>query len=142
MAAGPVDVFWFQERWKLNITAEHSLREWLGSATAGGGKPHRALLWLAGASASWRIPEDWTHPDVIYEVALTAEQPLPSWLPAATRVHQIRGGAARDALRVALDAIDLAADLPLDYILVPGEAETLAQAARREAIPLISLPLP
>ena len=140
MRTGPVDVFWFQERWKLNITPQHSLRAWLGPATAGGGKSHRALLWLADAPASWRLPEDWTHPDVIYEVALTPEQPLPSWLPAATRAHRVTAGAARGALRMAIDAIDLAADLPLDYLLTAGASPALVQAARQEAIPLISLP--
>ncbi len=146
MKSGPVDVFWFQERWKLNIDHDHSIRDWLGPDGAGGaggaGKPHRALLWLAAVPAGWRMPEAWTHPDVIYEVALTAGQVLPSWLPAATRVHVVAAGADRNARRKSLSAIDLAADLPVDFILTIGADPVLAKAARLEVIPLIFLPLP
>jgi len=143
MRAGAVDVFWFQERWKLIIDHEHLLLDWLGPVGADdGGKPHRALLWLAGVCAAWQLPEVWTHPDVIYEVALTSGQALPAWLPAATRVHVVAAGTDRAARRKALSAMDLAANLPVDYILTAGADPVLAKAARLEGIPLISLPLP
>lgn len=141
MRADPVDVFWLQERWKLNINHHHPIRNWLGAASTGGGKPHRALLWLAGVPANWQLPAEWMHPDVIYEAALTSDQRLPSWLPDTTRIHAVTATSERDELRQAIRAIDLAAELPLDYVLTTEAARILAKAARKEAIPLVSLPL-
>lgn len=140
MKAGPVDVFWFQERWKVDIRKRQTIRDWLGSETSGAGKPHRALLWLAGAPAEWRLPESWIHPDVVYEVALTSGQAPPSWLPAATRAHVVPAGADRRTLQQTLAAIDAAAALPLDFILATGPSAALVEAGRREAVAVISLP--
>lgn len=140
MRAGPVDVFWFQERWKLYIQAPQTIRDWLGSATDGGGKPHRALIWLAGVADAWQIPEGWVHPDVVYEVAVTAGWSLPTWLPSSTRVHPVSAGEGRRALQKAIAAIDESAALPLDFILTVGASKALIEAGRGEAVPVIPLP--
>lgn len=141
MKSSPVDVFWLQERWKLNINHQHSIRDWLNPERTGGGKPHRALLWLADAPPSWKPPPEWIHSDVDYEVALTSTQNPPSWLPATTRVHRVQTTGGRAAARASISTIDLAAALPLDYILTPAPTDRLNQAARLESIPIISLPL-
>ena len=140
MKAGPVDVFWLQERWQVDISKRRTIRDWLGSETGGAGKPHRALLWLAGAPESWRLPEPWTQADVVYEVALTSGQALPSWLPGATRCHEVAQTADRAALQQAIVAMDESAALPLDFILATGASAALVEAGRREAVPVISLP--
>lgn len=108
-----IDVFWFQERWKVYISWKHPISEWLGPDSMGEGKPHRALLWLPGTPAGWTVPEEWTHPDVIYE---TVTEP-------------------RD-----LAEIDASAALPIDYILTCRASKALVKAAERESIPLVSLP--
>jgi hypothetical protein len=46
----------------------------------------------------------------------------------------------RNALRKSIAAIDLAAALPIDYILSSAAPKALLKAARRESTPLISLP--
>ncbi len=142
MTASPVDVFWFQERWKVNINQHHSIRDWLGPETSTPtAKPHRALLWLADGSPSWQLPAAWSHADVIYEAALTPHQSLPSWLPDTTRIHRVPPASERHAApRAMIRTIDLAADLPLDYILTTATHPPLHQAARLESIPLIALP--
>ena len=140
MRAGPVDVFWFQERWKLYIHAPQTIRDWLGTASDGGDKRHRALLWLAGVADGWRIPEAWEHPDVEYEVALAAGCSMPGWLPATTRQHTVATGEGRAALQRVIAAIDESAALPLDFILTTGASEALMAGGRREAVPVISLP--
>lgn len=140
MKASPVDVFWFQERWKVYVRPHRSVHDWLGAHSAGGGKPHRALLWLAGVAESWRLPDGWHHPDVVYEVALTSGQALPPWLPQATRVHQVTAGAEPDVLGKSIAAIDESTILPLDFIIAPGASKGLVGAAQREAIPVVSLP--
>ncbi|MGL4400758.1 MAG: lysophospholipid acyltransferase family protein [Luteolibacter sp.] len=135
----PTDVFWLQERWKVYISHKLPIREWLGPDSTGGGKPHRALLWLAGAPADWQIPEEWTHPDVIYEIVLAPGQEKPAWLAGAETVHTVRVSDDRDFLRKSIEEIDLAAGLPLDYILTCRAAKALVKAAKKESIPLISL---
>lgn len=141
MKAGPVDVFWFQERWKVKISKRRTIRHWLGAETCGGGaKPLRALLWLAGTAESWHLPESWIHPDVCYEVALAPGVACPAWLPATTPVHRAPSAVSRSAAGRILAAIDAAAALPLDFILVPGASAALVSAGRRQALPVISLP--
>jgi KDO2-lipid IV(A) lauroyltransferase len=135
----PTDVFWFQERWKVYVSRKRPVSEWLGPDTLGEGKPHRALLWLAGAPDRWRIPEEWTHPDVIYEVVLAPGQEKPGWLGGSETVHTAPVTQERDVLRKAIEAIDLAAGLPVDYILTCDAPKALVKAARKESIPLISL---
>jgi len=141
MQRGPLDVFWLQERWKVYIEPDFSIRDWLGTQAHGSGKPHRALVWLADAPIAWCLPEVWAHPDVIYEVVLEPDQAMPAWLPVATVRHAVPRGRSRAALRKHLAAVDLTAALPVDYIVTCGAPKALRKACRREAIPLVSLPL-
>jgi KDO2-lipid IV(A) lauroyltransferase len=140
MKAGPVDVFWFQERWKIYTRKGRTIRDWMGPGSLTGNKPHRALIWLAGVAETWRLPEDWTHPDVVYEVALTSGTARPSWLPETTRIHEVPASTDRDTLQKHIATIDGSTVLPLDYILAPGAPKTLVKAGHREAITVISLP--
>jgi KDO2-lipid IV(A) lauroyltransferase len=140
MALSPVDVFWFQERWKVYINPHYTIRDWLGPACHGTGKPHRALVWLAGVASTWQIPAGWLHPDVVYEAVLEPGQALPAWLPESTPLHPAPQEAQRGRLRQCVAAIDLAAPLPVDFILTSGTPKALAKACRREGIPLICLP--
>ncbi len=140
MKAGPIDVFWLQERWKVYFRPYHTIKNWLGPETVGGSKLLRTLLWLVDVPDSWQLPESWTHPDLVCEVALTAGRALPSWLPENTRVHVVPSGADRAALRETIAAIELSAVLPLDFILAPGATKTFIKTARSEAVPVIPLP--
>lgn len=142
LKASPTDVFWFQERWKLYISSKTTITDWLGADSHGHGKPHRALLWLAGAPVDWQIPAAWIHPDVIYEVVLAEGQQTPTALTGAEIVHTVPDTADRDVLRKAIATIDLAAALPVDYILTCKAPKELKKAAGKESIPLISLKLP
>ncbi|RPJ33279.1 MAG: lipid A biosynthesis acyltransferase, partial [Verrucomicrobiaceae bacterium] len=81
MKAGPTDVFWLQERWKVFVKRYRPFDKWLSPETQSGTKPHRALIWLANVPDAWRPLENWFHPDVIYEAAIPAGNPAPDWLP-------------------------------------------------------------
>jgi KDO2-lipid IV(A) lauroyltransferase len=140
MKAGPVDVFWFQERWKVSLRPPRTIRDWLGPEALAGSRPLRGLLWLAGVPSEWRVPADWVHPAVVYEVALTTGQTPPEWLPESTRVHPVPAGVDRDTLQKAIAGIDASTALPLDYILTTGASKALVKAGRREAVPVVSLP--
>ncbi len=138
MKASPLDVFWFQDRWKMYLRPTRSLSEWLGPDSLGSGKPHRALLWLTSGTAGWEPAPEWTHPDVIYEVVTS----LPT-LPRRLKNLYLHAGPDRndrDHLVKYLDKIDASAPLPIDFILTHNAPKALAKAARRLAIPLISLP--
>ncbi|GAA5130479.1 hypothetical protein GCM10023212_40210 [Luteolibacter yonseiensis] len=142
MKASPVDVFWLQERWKVYINRRRTIREWLGPDPCGEGKPHRALLWLSGAPADWRLPKEWTHPDVIYEIVLAPGQARPSWSTGEEIIHTAPVTNDRRKLGKSLVAIDESHALPVDYILTAAASETLKKASDRESIPLVSLPHP
>ncbi len=138
MKASPLDVFWLQDRWKMYLRPTRSLSEWLGPDSIGSGKPHRALLWLTSATAEWELTPDWTHPDVIYEVITN----LPT-LPRSLKNLYLHAGPDRhdrDHLVKYLEKIDASAALPIDFILTHRAPKSLAKAARRLSIPLISLP--
>ncbi len=139
MRVSPLDVFWMQERWKLYINQLFTIRDWLGTEDMGLGKHHRALLWLVGVPATWELPSAWTHPDVIYEMVLAPEQTPPISLANVVIIHRCAPSTDRDELQKAIAHIDLAAALPVDYILTCAAPKVLAKAARRESIPLISL---
>jgi KDO2-lipid IV(A) lauroyltransferase len=140
MKASPIDVFWLQERWKVFISPAHTICDWLGSEMRSEGKPHRALLWLVGAPAGWQLPEEWQHSDVIYEVVLAPGQQRPTWLNGSETIHIVPYSADRSVLQKTIATIDLAAALPIDYILTHAAPKALAKAARRESISLVSLP--
>lgn len=137
MKASLIDVFWFQERWKLYHQA---IGDWLGPNTQPGAKPHRALLWLTDAMESFELPAAWIHPDVVYEVALTAGRVRPAWLPESTRIHTLEAGSDRATLQQAIADIDCSTALPLDFILTRDASKELVKACRREAVPIIPLP--
>ncbi len=140
MKCSPMDVFWLQERWKVYVRPKQPISQWLNPATGAAAKPHRALIWLAEAPESWRIPATWMHPDVVYAAALADGQNLPPWLPKSTPVHAV--GQAEDckSLREMLAAIDEADALPLDFILIPKASSNFVNACRQEGVPHVVLP--
>ncbi len=125
LKASPLDYFWLQERWKVYVGPNRPIRNWLGPDSCGAGKPHRALLWLPGTADSWEIPEEWTHPDVNYQVISR---------------HTGPDRDDRDGLEAFIELIDASAALPLDYILTSNASQALVKAARLNSIPLVSLP--
>ncbi len=140
MRQSPEDVFWFQERWKVYLSEGHTFGDWLGPDSHGPGKPHRVLVWLAGAPDGWQIPAQWIHSDVVYEAAVTSGQPLPCLLPESVRMHIVSPGESRAKLRKTIATIDQSAALPLDFILVPEDAGTLVKVCRPQGIPVVPLP--
>jgi Kdo2-lipid IVA lauroyltransferase/acyltransferase len=137
MKSGPVDVFWLQERWKLNLKATVTIRDWLGPGDEQKGKPYRALLWLSHAPATWTLPDTWKHPDVIYEVVLAESQTLPPSISAETHIHRISSLADHRSVLNELISIDAARSLPVDYILAPQAPGMLIQAGKIEQIPVV-----
>ena len=140
MKLAPVDVFWFQERWKVYLRPPRTICEWLGPESPVGGKPLRGLLWLPCVPETWRVPAAWIHPAVVYEAALTELQVPPAWLPEGTRVHTVPSARDCGTLREAIAGIDNGAALPVDFILTTGASRVLVKAGRLEAVPVVSLP--
>ena len=139
MKVSPADAFWFHERWKPHLRRSFPLSRWFGDPTARGKTPHRALIWLADVPQPWQPPEEWLHPDVIYEVAQNADAPRPSWLSDSTRIHRISENAGREEVQNRLAEIDALDELPLDFILTPESRSELTEAAHQEVIPVVAL---
>lgn len=140
MKMSPLDVFWMQERWKVFAGKHRPIQEWLSPDTRQGRKPHRALIWLAGAPPSWRVPDAWLHADVVYEAALSVGEAKPPWLPEQTQIHRITPAKTTSSIRNCIAALEAAAIFPLDYILASKFSHPIADAARKQNIPLITLP--
>lgn len=138
MEMSPLDVFWMQQRWLVYVNRGHTISDWLGPDAVGEGKPHRALLWLAGTPPNWQPPAGWFHPDVTYEIVLTSGQENPTWLADQNLVHQAPPTLDLKGFQKALGVIDQKAALPIDYILTCNAPKLLVQAARIEAIRLVS----
>lgn len=137
MKRGPEDVFWLQERWKVYAGIHTTFTDWLNATDQLSEKPHRVLLWLRDAPPDWQIPAGWIHPDVTYEVVLPPSQTSPSGLPEQARIVPIQAGSS---CMEALSHMEQADILPYDFIFSPQPSHDLQKAARRLAIPLISLP--
>lgn len=139
MKSGPLDVFWLQERWKVYLGKNLTVRQWLGEDSLQGGKSHRALIWLVDAPASWVLPADWQHPDVCYEIALAEDQPIPEPWSHDVIIHRVPRGDGLHQTKQAILKIDSSAALPLDFILAPHGGAALAKVAKLETIPLVHL---
>lgn len=140
MRESPVDVFWFQDRWKTYLSPTYSIRDWLdGADNRSSFRPHRSLIWLAGSPLEWKIPVAWWHGDVVYEFALEEAESPPAWIPEGAVVHHVSSGDSTRELQRQIVRIDLSADLPIDFILTGNTNDKLRLASRREAIPLLSL---
>ncbi len=138
MRESPVDVFWFQDRWKTYLSSDLSIRDWLDGAEARSDRhPHRALVWLAGGPPDWQLPEAWWHGDVGYEFAIAEGKQAPSWIPKGATIHHVPSAASIRDFQQNIARIDFSASLPLDFILTANTDGKLRRASRREAIHLI-----
>ena len=140
LRVSPLDVFWLQERWRMYVRPSRSASEWLGADSEGGGKPHRALLWLPDTPQGWQPPDGWTHPDVIYEVVPENARKSRDDRYLHFRFHASPKFPDLKSLTAHLEEIDASAPLPIDFILTCKASKALAKAARRLSIPLVSLP--
>jgi Kdo2-lipid IVA lauroyltransferase/acyltransferase len=141
MRESPVDVFWFQDRWKTYLSPTFGIRDWLMSDDARSARhPHRALIWLPGTPPEWRIPEAWRHGDVAYQFVLGGDGPPPSWMPEGALVHRVPPARKIADFQRQIARIDTDGTLPVDFILTGNPSPLLRRASRRETIHLISLP--
>jgi Kdo2-lipid IVA lauroyltransferase/acyltransferase len=135
MRESPVDVFWFQDRWKIYLPKGKGLLGWMGNPEARSSRhPHRSLVWLPACPPGWVLSEMWTHPDVIYEFAKEKGAATPGWLPEQATVHEVSAKKRIPDMQDEIASIDASQVLPLDFILAGSHDTYLRRAARREAI--------
>ena len=140
MRASLVDVFWLQERWKVNAKPYRPFVKCLEPVVHKGAKPHRAVIWLPDTPESWQLPETWLHPDVNYEVVIPAGARPPEWLPAETKFHTLPPTHSAMELKRILQMLESCEGLPCDFIVTRNASPMLAKAAATKLIPLVSLP--
>ena len=143
MRESPADVFWLQDRWKVNKHKpqwEPGRNPKEGIAMLRANKPRRCLVWL----------EDGAHPvpslkqaepdNFIFEYCLPSDAPRPAWLAGDAIVH-IRTVLNRCKLIAAeINRVDQAAALPLDFVYTPhGSAEVIA-VCRMMDMPVVAAP--
>lgn len=123
MKSHPIDVFWMQERWKVYVRSHRPLNQWLDVQNLRGSRPHRILCW-SQPDLLEEIPEEWHHPDAIYE---------------HVRAEQLAGKNAGQVHHW-LATLEDTQPLPFDFVLCNGRApDGLAKACKARGIPVISL---
>lgn len=132
MRESPEDVFWLQERWRLERGAPHQV--WGKVARAGAPaatKRRRALLWADAAGAVPARPVA-TPDDLDYEAALPEGSPTPT---GVTRIW-IRGADGRaETPEACLRRVDVGAVLPLDFVVAGARAGAdVREACRRVGV--------
>ncbi len=137
MKASLTDVFWLQERWKVFVRRYRPFGKWLEPVLHQGAKPHRALIWLGDVPDTWRPPENWFHPDVIYEAAIPAGNRAPDWLPKGTLIHSLPELKSACDINRAICSLESTVTFPFDFIITRKAAPALAEAAATELIPLV-----
>ncbi|MFD2255155.1 lysophospholipid acyltransferase family protein [Luteolibacter algae] len=114
MKVSPLDVFWLQERWKLYISGEVPLREWLSKEELRGEKPHRAVIWTKPGEETRSLPEGFQHGDVHYE--------------------RVSGKSVDE-----LGDLDQSKLLPIDFVLTFSADDELWKRGKELGIPVYSL---
>lgn len=132
MKAGLDDVFWLQDRWKVQVAPKRPIHRWLGPES-GGATPHRALIWL-NAPSTTPLSDGWLHPDVAYELVIARGESPPPWLPADIRIHHPPGSTNPRRLSRWLRGIDADGRLPVDFLVAPMAPAWLVMAARLNGI--------
>lgn len=108
-----IDMFWLQERWRLNASPRMPLDKWLKAPSKRGKIPHRILIWQT-ESPEMVIPEKYLHQDANYEYAI-----------------------GKDASEIAV--IDSSQNLPIDLILSQNPNDDLKKFAALLGIPLAKI---
>ena len=139
MKASPLDVFWFQDRWKISFRRGRTITDWLGLDPPGTGKRHRAVVWLVGQPEDTEIPEAWRHPDVDYEVVISPGQKISSALKSSVTHHFLTDIRNRGGIAKFLSTVDLTHALPVDFILACNPPKALLKAAASTSISLVSI---
>ncbi|MEY4487724.1 MAG: hypothetical protein RIQ79_232, partial [Verrucomicrobiota bacterium] len=127
ISESPTDVFWLQERWRIERWAAHKV--WgkppkPGVVAVPPTKRRRALLWAdaAGAMPARPVAEP---ADVDYEAG------IPDGAMAPTDVTKlwIRGAEGPETTEAFLRRVDAGAALPLDFVVTGKRAEADVRAA-------------
>lgn len=135
-----VDVFWFQDRWRLLIRKKMPLATWIGAGEARSSKRYRVLVWGAAADRSWQLPPEWQHPEVDYEYALGPEDEGHPMIPEGAQLRPLPQAASQANLQGIIEAIDLSEPLPLDMILVPEAQKPLFENSGKLQPPVFFIP--
>lgn len=125
MQPGLMDIFWLQDRWKLYVSPNRSITQWLGDPDVTGQKHHRLLWCLPQGMNLQDVPETWRHPDAGHEL-----------LPAET--IKSLGPAA---LIKRISELEDAGLLPIDCLIVSGNVPTrhIGNACKKLAIRFVRI---
>ena len=143
MRESPADVFWLQDRWKVN----HRKPQWEpgrapkeGAAPFHAGKLRRCLVWL-DADAGPVLPLKQAEPDnLVFEYSVPAGGPRPVWLVDDAIVHLRPVVDRRRLIAAEISRIDAANVLPLDFVYAPNGPAKVIAVCRQMGIPVATIP--
>ena len=136
----PEDVFWFQDRWRLEQAHPLQLNGKGVSNTPvpQGVIPRRCLVWLEKIPEQMPLLPRGIPNDLSWEYAIPeGESLIPEWLNAQ-KLHRYQTSTSSRRLRKVILAIDSKDAFPLEIIYAPAPSSSaLKKACKREKIPLI-----
>ncbi|HTJ78623.1 MAG TPA: lipid A biosynthesis acyltransferase [Rariglobus sp.] len=143
MRESPADVFWLQDRWKVN----NHKPQWEpgrtpkdGIAVFGATKSRRCLVWLE-ADAGLVPPLKQAEPDnIVFEYSIPSDVPIPAWLPAGAILHVRPVLDRRRLLANEINRIDRITALPLDFVYAPHGPAKLVAVCRQMGMPVATVP--
>ena len=143
MRESPADVFWLQDRWRVN----HHKPQWEpgrvpkeGVALLHAGKSRRCLVWL-DAGAGSVPPLKQAEPDnLVFEYSVSADGPRPEWMGAEAIVHLRPVVDRRRLIAAEINRIDAASVLPLDFVYAPNGPAKVIAVCRQMGIPVATIP--
>lgn len=115
-----VDVFWFQERWRVYVSRRKNAQDWLGEKSSAEEMRHRALIVATEEEGEELLENGWKHPDIDYEV-VDARNKEPRELEEILKTREWN------------------APLPVDFVLTTQDNKALRAACARESIQLVAL---
>ena len=135
----PADVFWLQDRWRLNRRSPLLVNGKLarGVDPQASVKRRRTLVWLGGDLANAPELPGGEPDDLSFEYALPAGVARPGWLAADAVVWTRRRGDTRDEVCADLQEIDGREVLPLEIVVAAEASSALVKACRRLGMGLV-----
>ena len=143
MRESPADVFWLQDRWKVN----HHKPQWEpgrvpkeGVALLHASKPRRCLVWLE-VSAEPVPPLKQADPDnIVFEYSVPADGLRPAWLEVGNIVHLRTVVDRRRLIAAEINRIDATNVLPLDFVYAPQGPDKVVAVCRQMGMSVATVP--
>jgi len=143
MRESPADVFWLQDRWKVNNHKpqwEPGRTPKEGIAVLRASKHRRCLVWLEAGAGPVQVLKQAEPDNLVFEYSVPADAPRPGWLPPEAIVHLRPALDRRRLIAAEITRIDRVTALPLDFVYAPDGPGKVIAVCRQIGMPVATTP--